>query len=159
MKLGMEVGLGPGNIWGPSSQKKGAQQPLPNFRSMPVISHANGWMDHATTWYGDMPRLRPHCVRWEPSSPQRTQPPNFRPMSVVAKRSPIPATAELLFATQRSSNLIVICVASAFRCDDRDFRTAWNCTSPDWYCGRYHSVVFSQRSSRSESSRKYARTT
>jgi len=52
MPLGMEVGLGPGDI-----------------------------------------------VRWGPISLQRgTAAPNFRPMSVVAKRSPISATAEHLFA-------------------------------------------------------------
>ena len=39
------------------------------------------------------------CVRWGPSSAQKgdSPPPNFHPMSIVAKRSPIPATAELLF--------------------------------------------------------------
>ena len=36
-------------------------------------------------------------VRWGPSSPLKgTQPPTFRPMSIVAKRSPISATAQLL---------------------------------------------------------------
>jgi len=31
--------------------------------------------------------LRPgHCVRWGPNSPKREQTPNFRPMSIVAKR-------------------------------------------------------------------------
>jgi len=47
----------------------------------------NGWMDPDATWYGGRPRPRPHCVRWGPSSTrQRAQPPpNFWPMSVVAK--------------------------------------------------------------------------
>jgi len=31
-------------------------------------------------------RPRPHCVRWEPSSPKRGTAPNFRRMYVVAKR-------------------------------------------------------------------------
>jgi len=35
-------------------------------------------------------------VQWGPSPPQRPLP-TFRPMSVVAKQSPISATAELLF--------------------------------------------------------------
>jgi len=30
----------------------------------------NGWMDQDETWHGGMPRSRPHCVRWESSSPK-----------------------------------------------------------------------------------------
>jgi len=38
----------------------------------------NGWMDQdATTWYGDRPRARPHCVRWGPSPPKSAQFPQF----------------------------------------------------------------------------------
>jgi len=58
-----------------------------------------GWMDQDATWYGGRPLPNPHCVKWGPSSlPKKgaQQPPTFRPMSIVAKRSPIPATAELL---------------------------------------------------------------
>ena len=59
----------------------------------------NGWMDQDSTWYGDRPRPRRQCVRWEPSSPTErgTAVPTFRLLSIVAKRSPISATAELLF--------------------------------------------------------------
>ena len=32
------------------------------------ITWPNGWMDQDETWHGDMPRPRPHCVRWGPSS-------------------------------------------------------------------------------------------
>ena len=42
----------------------------------------NWWMDQDETWHGGWP----YCVRWGPSSPKEAQPPNFRPMSVVAKR-------------------------------------------------------------------------
>jgi len=43
-------------------------------------------MDQDETWRGGRPRLRPHCVRWGPSSPKMGHSPaNFRPMSVVAK--------------------------------------------------------------------------
>jgi len=44
-------------------------------------------MDQDATWYGGRPRPWPHCVRWGPSplSP-RDIAPNFRPVSVVAKR-------------------------------------------------------------------------
>ena len=38
------------------------------------------------TWHAGRPRPRPHCAMWGPSSPQRGTAPNFRPMSVVAKR-------------------------------------------------------------------------
>jgi len=60
----------------------------------------NGWMDQDATWYGGKPHPRRHCVRWEPSSPTEmgmAALPTFRPMSIVAKRSLISATAELLF--------------------------------------------------------------
>jgi len=29
----------------------------------------NGWIDQDGTWHGGRPRPKPHCVRWEPSSP------------------------------------------------------------------------------------------
>jgi len=64
----------------------------------------NGSTDQDTTWY--IGRLRPRWrVRWGPSSPpaphrkghRTAAPPTFWPMmSIVAKRSPISATAELL---------------------------------------------------------------
>ena len=49
----------------------------------------NGWTDKDETWLARRPRPWPHCVTWEPSSPspkKGAQPPNFRPMSIVAKR-------------------------------------------------------------------------
>jgi len=49
----------------------------------------NGWMDQDETWHGDSPRPQPYCIRWGtqfPSPRQGTTPPNFWPMSVVAKR-------------------------------------------------------------------------
>jgi len=42
----------------------------------------NGWMHQDETWNAGRPRPWPHCIRWRPSSPS----PNFRPISVVAKR-------------------------------------------------------------------------
>jgi len=59
----------------------------------------SGWMDQDATWYGGRPRSRRHCVRWRPSSPRRgaQQPlPHFSTHFALA-RSPISATAELLF--------------------------------------------------------------
>jgi len=51
-------------------------------------------MDQDVTWYEGRPQLRPHCVTWVTIPPKRS--PNFRPAYIVAKRSPISATAEHL---------------------------------------------------------------
>jgi len=56
-------------------------------------------MDQDATWYGGRPRPRRHCIRWGPGFPHikgHSSAPPFRPMSIVAKRSPISATAKLL---------------------------------------------------------------
>jgi len=47
----------------------------------------NGWMDQDETWQAGRPQPWPYCVRWGPSSPslKAAQPPNLRPISVVAK--------------------------------------------------------------------------
>jgi len=86
----------PSYRWGPSSPSvKGAQ--LPIFGPYPLWP--NGWMDQAATWYEGRLRPRPDCVTWRPSSnpsPKKGTAPNFRPMSIVAKWSPISATAEHL---------------------------------------------------------------
>jgi len=56
------------------------------------VSWPDSSMDQDETWYGGRPRPRPHCVRWGPSFPsltthkRDTAAPNFRPMSVLAKR-------------------------------------------------------------------------
>ena len=62
----------------------------------PCLLWANGWRDQDATWYGGRRRPRLNYVTWGPSSPKRCTAPNFRPMSIVAKRSSISATAELL---------------------------------------------------------------
>jgi len=86
----MEVGLGTGHIVldrdsAPPPQKKGAQPP--NFRP---LFWPDSSMDQHATWYGGRPRPGRHCVRWGSSSPLRKRGhssfPNFRPMSIVAKR-------------------------------------------------------------------------
>jgi len=61
MKLGVEVGLGPGYIVAdgdPAPLSRGAQPP--NFWPM----WPNGWMEQDATWYGGRPRSRWHCIRW-----------------------------------------------------------------------------------------------
>jgi len=57
-------------------------------------------------------RLGSHCD-WDAAPPKGTQQsPSFRPMSIVAKRSPISATAELLFevAVGQTVAVVLICV-------------------------------------------------
>jgi len=76
------------------SKKWGHSSPLP------LLAHVlwpNGGMDQDATWYKGRPLSRPHCLGWGLSSPKRGTAPNFRPMTIVAKRSPISATAEHLF--------------------------------------------------------------
>ena len=101
MPLGTEVGLGPGDIMLDGTQlplKKGAQ--LPNFPPMSIVAKRLGG-SRCHYWYDVKPRPKPHCVRWGPSSPPPKKKgdtaPNFRQMFIVAKWSPISATAELLF--------------------------------------------------------------
>jgi len=52
-----------------------------------VVSNPEG-PSSPVTWHGGRPRSGPHCARWGPSSPppkKGAQPPNFQPMSIVAK--------------------------------------------------------------------------
>ena len=60
-------------------------------------------MNEAATSYGGALRPMRHCVGWGPSSPKMgtAAPPNFLPMFIVAKQSPISVTAELLFSFWR----------------------------------------------------------
>jgi len=83
--LGMEVGLASGHI---------VLDEDPIFG--PCLLWPNGWMDQDATSYEGRSRPRPHFVTWGPSSPlpKRGTAPNFRPMSIVAKRSPTSTTAE-----------------------------------------------------------------
>jgi len=71
MKLGMQVGLGPGHIVLDRDQlpsPKGAQPP--NFRPIsPYLLRPNGCMDQDVTWYGAMPWPSGLCVRWGPRCP------------------------------------------------------------------------------------------
>ena len=97
MPLGTKVGVGLGDIVldkdpAPPPPKKGTQPPIFGL----CLLWRNGCIDQDATWYEGRPRPRRHCVKWGPSSPKRGTAPNFRPMSIVAKRSPISATAEHL---------------------------------------------------------------
>jgi len=82
MRLGMEVGLGPGDFvldGDPAipSPKTGADPQ--NFG--PCLLWPNGWMDQDCTWHGGRPQHRRLCVRLRPSPL-----PSFRPIAIVAKR-------------------------------------------------------------------------
>jgi len=97
MPLGMEVGLGPGHI-----VLDGDPAPLPKRGHCRQFS-ANVYCGQTAGWI-KMPLdvevgLGPdHIVLdGDPAAPIRAQSPNFRPVSIVAKRSPISATAEHLF--------------------------------------------------------------
>jgi len=75
--------------WGPSSPSPKGHSPHPIFS--PYLLRPNGCMDQDATWYGARPQPRRLCVRWGPHSslPKkggRAPLPNFRPMSIVAKR-------------------------------------------------------------------------
>ena len=99
MPIGMEVGLSPGDfvLDGDPAPPKRAQ-PSPIFGI--CLLWSNGWIDQDATWYGGRPRPRRLCVRWGPIPPPQKKrghrPHSFRPMSIVAKRSPVSAAAELL---------------------------------------------------------------
>ena len=63
----------------------------------PCLLWRNGWIIQDGTWYESRPRPRPRCLRWGPSSPPPKKrghsPLCFRPVFIVAKRSPISVTA------------------------------------------------------------------
>jgi len=92
MPLGMEVGLVSGDFvlngdpHSPSTKGRGATPQIFG----PCLLWPNGCMYQDGTWYGGRPQLRRLCVRWghRSLSPKRgwSPLPNFRPISVVAKR-------------------------------------------------------------------------
>ena len=95
MKVDMQVGLGPGHIaldGDPAPPPPKGHNTPPVFG--PYLLRPNACMDQNSTWYGGRPRPRRLCVRWGPSPPsQKGGPkrglsplPNFRPLSIVAKR-------------------------------------------------------------------------
>jgi len=82
MSLGMEVGLGPDDFvldGDPAPPKKG---------TAPITSYSYNYT--LQVW----PPI--DGAKFSPPPQKRGTPPNFRPMSIVAKRSPISGTAELL---------------------------------------------------------------
>ena len=90
MELGMEVGLSPGHIvldGEPAPLPKKGAEPHPIFG--PRLLWPNGCMDQDATWYGgrslpirDIVFLMDPATRRKKGTPT---PPNFWPMSIVAK--------------------------------------------------------------------------
>jgi len=93
--------------WGPSfPSPKGGTAPSPIFG--PCLLLPNGWTDQYATWYEGRPWPRPHCYMVIQESPmQRGTHPYCRPMSIVAKRSPISATAEHLLEVKTVTDLSI----------------------------------------------------
>jgi len=89
MALGMEVGLSPSDVVldrDPAFLKRGGD-PSTLFDSFLLCP--SGWMHQDATWYRGRPRSKRHCVIWGPAPlPKKGTGhlPNFRPMSIVAKR-------------------------------------------------------------------------
>jgi len=96
MKLGMEVGLGPGHIVldGHPPSPKGTQPQILG----PSLLWPNGWKNQMPL--GTQVGLGPGDIVLDgdpvPTKKGHTTP-TFRPMSIVAKQSPISDTAELLY--------------------------------------------------------------
>jgi len=89
--LGMEVGLGPGHIVldgdpAPSPKRGWTRSPSPIFG--PFLLWPNGWMHQDATWYGGRSQPGDFVLDGDPAPlpRKRAKPPNFRPMSIVAKR-------------------------------------------------------------------------
>ena len=121
MKLGMQVGLGPGHIvldGDPAPPPpKGHSSPHPIFG--PYLLWPKGYMDQDATWYGGRPRPRRLCVQWMktplgmevdlgPGHIVLDGVPALRKRGTAASpfgpclfwpRSPISATAQLLFSS------------------------------------------------------------
>jgi len=59
----------------------------------------NGWVDQDATWYGVEVGLSPVDIALDgdPATERGTVAPTFRTTCIVTKRSPISATAEILF--------------------------------------------------------------
>jgi len=76
MALGMEVGIGQGNILvdgdpASPSQKRG-HNPFSIFGL--YVLWSNGWIKQDANWYEGRPRPRPHCVTLGPSPPKGDTP-------------------------------------------------------------------------------------
>jgi len=102
MPLGMEVGLGQSHIvldGDPAPlRQKGHSSPPPQFLAHVYCGQTAGWIKMRL---GMEEGLGPGDILLDgdsaPTTERGTAAPTFRPISIVAKRSPISATAELLY--------------------------------------------------------------
>jgi len=88
--------------WGRSCPTKRAQPPVLGS----CLLWSNGWMDEDATLYGSRPRPMSHCVRLAPPRKGHSSPPPLFGPCLLWPRSPISATAELLY---------IICITLHFR--------------------------------------------
>ena len=98
MPLGMEVRLNPGDCfrWGPTSPPK-RHSPQFSAHVCCVQNEKAGWIKRS---FGTKIGLDPGDIvlDWDPAPPNKGHStPTFRPVSTVAKRSPISATAKRLY--------------------------------------------------------------
>ena len=94
---GMEVGLSPGDFVLDKDR-----DPLP--KRGPCLLWPNGCMDQDTTWYGDRPRTRQHCVTWGPTSPYGKE------------RSSLPLFGPLLWPASLQACILPIAILSTRQC-------------------------------------------
>jgi len=99
MPLGMEVGLDPSDIVlgvdpAPPPQKRAHS---PQFSAHVCCGQTAGWIKMPLGTMVGLGRGRIVLHGDQAPPPKRGAAPNFRPMSIVAKRSPISATAQHLF--------------------------------------------------------------
>jgi len=103
MKLGMQVGIGPGHIVLDEDPGLPPQRQAPPIFG-PYLLWPNGSMDQDATWYECRPWPRPHCVTWRPSSllPSRKgTAPNFRHVYCGQTVARLGYTAEHLLHSSR----------------------------------------------------------
>jgi len=81
--------------WGPTVSPKGAQ---PQFSAHVCCTQTARWIKMPLGTEVDLGPAYINCVRWGPDPARKgtQQPPCFGPLSIVTKRSPISATAELV---------------------------------------------------------------
>jgi len=99
-------------------------------------------MDQDATWYGVSLGPGHIVLDGNPAPPRKgaQQTPTFRPMSIVAKRSPISATAKLLYLTKCQLLYDIICCHYVSYVH---WRTSWICSPVfEAKCVQFHVQKF-----------------
>ena len=99
MPLGMEVGLGPGHVVldGDRSPRHRKGHSPRHFAAHVYCGQAAGWIKMPFGTQKTSAQATLCYMGTQLPFPKKGTDPNFRPMSIVAKRSPISAAAEHLF--------------------------------------------------------------